>query len=586
MYNKNNTTKVIYNNNMVDCALVAYQYFGTKVSYDYNVPPPTATKKDHLLLLNFAYSTEDMMNLIDTAGSVLVIDHGDVTLDRLTTIPEANIYNGHVWNYFHPIEPLPLLLKHLRQDVILDAFHYGFRSYKLNELDGMDKIIKLEELLKDQDKVVKTCIEKGTPHVYDFRKTTKVIYHGPYCHDGVAAAFAAWLVLKDINNEVEYLPYGHGKFPPKVTKDDHVMILDFSFKGDITQKLIEDAGNVLVIDHHKTAVKEFADIPEVNKIFNMNESGASLAWKYFHPDKGMPLLFQYVKDRDIWTKKMPHIDEFTCGFGLQLDGLPDMSELEKFTLLEGMLDGGQEKVNEIIAEGKIILKYQKKVRNEIMKDSSCSLVKIHEKYHLIAYTPFTPILKSDLGNDLINHFEQVDFGVVSTYNIRGDYTHLSLRSCDSKADVSEVAAHYNGGGHRNASGMTLNGKHVCIGEPVKIRYEDILDILNSIQEVKIGYNDELDVLMLNSTSCKLELGRYLLQKYPKKHAIILTHYNYNKNFTEFGIVVNIECESTSGEDLTNQLMIKYEGKSITNKWGKPIKDYISVVKYGNVNKLE
>ena len=78
----------------------------------------------------------------------------------------------------------------------------------------------------------------------------------------------------------------------------------FVLKKRLFKKMIEDAESLLVIDHHKTAQKELCDIPKKYQIFNMNKSGAVLAWEYFFPDEEVPLLFLYIQDRDIWTKKL------------------------------------------------------------------------------------------------------------------------------------------------------------------------------------------------------------------------------------------------------------------------------------------
>jgi len=91
-----------------------------------------------------------------------------------------------------------------------------------------------------------------------------VIYHAN-CTDGFGAAFSAWKLL---GNRAEYYPCTHGDKPPNV-KGKNVVILDFSFDNKTTKKLIKDANNLLVIDHHKSAMVELHDIS--NTIFDMNK---------------------------------------------------------------------------------------------------------------------------------------------------------------------------------------------------------------------------------------------------------------------------------------------------------------------------
>ena len=91
-----------------------------------------------------------------------------------------------------------------------------------------------------------------------------VIYHAN-CTDGFGSAFSAWKLL---GNRAEYYACTHGTKPPNV-KGKNVVILDFSFDNKTTKRLIKDANNLLVIDHHKSAMVELHDIS--NRIFVMSK---------------------------------------------------------------------------------------------------------------------------------------------------------------------------------------------------------------------------------------------------------------------------------------------------------------------------
>ena len=82
-----------------------------------------------------------------------------------------------------------------------------------------------------------------------------VIYHAD-CTDGFGAAYSAW---KQLGNRAEYYACKHGTPPPNVV-GKNVVILDFSYGNQITKNMIEDANNLLVIDHHKSAMVELHDI--------------------------------------------------------------------------------------------------------------------------------------------------------------------------------------------------------------------------------------------------------------------------------------------------------------------------------------
>ena len=147
-----------------------------------------------------------------------------------------------------------------------------------------------------------------------------VLYHDN-CNDGFGAAYAAWKLL---GNRAEYIACSHGDPPPDV-KGKKVVILDFSYSNQVTKKLIADAEDLWVIDHHKSAMVELHDISSTH--FDMTKSGAMLAWDFFHPGKESPKFIQYIQDRDLWKWELPYSKEFSAAF----DMVPwEFHEYEKF----------------------------------------------------------------------------------------------------------------------------------------------------------------------------------------------------------------------------------------------------------------
>ena len=119
-----------------------------------------------------------------------------------------------------------------------------------------------------------------------------VVYHGD-CPDGFGAAFAAW---KRYGEGADYVPVSHGDPPPK-TKGRHVLMADFAYDRGTTERLAESSASLVVLDHHRSAASELADLPYC--VFDMNRSGAVMAWQYLH-ESPVPALLSYVQDRDLW----------------------------------------------------------------------------------------------------------------------------------------------------------------------------------------------------------------------------------------------------------------------------------------------
>lgn len=141
------------------------------------------------------------------------------------------------------------------------------------------------------------------------------IYHGK-CADGFTAAWAVWKTLGDC----DFVAGVYGVAPPDVTGRDVIMV-DFSYKRPALEQMAKAARSIIILDHHKTAAEDLAGlgyIPEqyndfvetddpaarIGVVFDMERSGAQIAWDFFH-DAARPLLVEYVGDRDLWQFKLP-----------------------------------------------------------------------------------------------------------------------------------------------------------------------------------------------------------------------------------------------------------------------------------------
>lgn len=268
-----------------------------------------------------------------------------------------------------------------------------------------------------------------------------VIYHAN-CTDGFGAAYAAWKLLGD---RAEYHAAKHGEPPPDVT-GKNVVVLDFSYDNATTKRLIKEAKSFLVIDHHKSAVVELHDVTCTR--FDMNHSGAMLAWKFFHPGKESPRLIKFIEDRDLWRWEIPYSKEFSAAF----DMVPfDFEEFDKY-LDDSAVDNAQER-------GAYILAYSKTVISKIAKQAVPR--KMDGKDVLVVNSSHW---MSEIGAALS---PKCDFAVIWFYDHDTRQVKVSLRAHHEDSDVSEIAKKYGGGGHRKAAGFNL---------PVGINIETIFDV--------------------------------------------------------------------------------------------------------------
>lgn len=369
-------------------------------------------------------------------------------------------------------------------------------------------------------------------------KVDFVIYHDP-CADGCGSAWVAWKYLTKYCPEKEVVYYGtnHGSSPPDV-EGRNVLIVDFSYKKEVLLEMTAKAENLLVIDHHISAKKELVAIPDRYKIFDMTHSGAIMTWNYFFPGLEPPMMLKYIEDRDIWKKEFPDVDAFAAWFYT----LP-----YEFEVYDQYSDD-----TSFLRNVKTIGRHYLSLNlYNIKQTSSYATIKftrIGNKYYFVAYVNST-ILKSDIGNHIFDLLPLIDFSAIYSIVDKYDSTIFSLRSTDKHADVSKIATSLGGGGHRNASGVSVSGVSNKL-PGVSYDHGEIYNQLGNVyfSGLKIDTKRSLNVIYMNSSMCQWELARYLLQtKYVngdgKNVQNAMSIYNYlenNDTFVPFEIAVVVE----------------------------------------------
>ncbi len=180
----------------------------------------------------------------------------------------------------------------------------------------------------------------------------------------------------------------------------------------------------------------------VAAIFDMNRSGAGIAWDYFFPEDDRPELLNFIEDRDLWRFKFD-ATRLACAavfsYNLTFDNWDSM-----FTgLVENLIDDGKA----------LERQHQKNVQAAI---PSAREMLIGGHAVLVANVP--PGMASDVGHALALGRP---FG--ATYIDKPTHREFSLRSTDEGIDCSEIAKMYGGGGHRNASGFRVGYHHRLAG---------------------------------------------------------------------------------------------------------------------------
>lgn len=275
------------------------------------------------------------------------------------------------------------------------------------------------------------------------------IYHN-FCADGFGAA---WVIRKAFDRAVDFFGASYGQEPPDVAGRDVIMV-DFSYKRPVLEGMGQQAKTLLILDHHKTAAEDLAglwtppgsgawrtliDAPErvpSAALFDMNRSGAGLAWDYFFPNEKRPDLINHIEDRDLWRFAINGTREIQAAvFSYPYD----------FAVWDDLLFGVD--AEGLRREGEAIERKHHKDVAELVGATQRRMV-IGGYDVPVANLPYT--LTSDAGHLMA---KGQPFAACYLDTLKGRT--FSLRSTDEGVDVSAIAKAYGGGGHRNAAGFIV-----------------------------------------------------------------------------------------------------------------------------------
>ena len=302
----------------------------------------------------------------------------------------------------------------------------------------------------------------------EIQRKTMCIYHGN-CADGFGAA---WVVRKALGSDVEFVAGIYGQEPPDVAGKD-VVIVDFSYKYDILAALARKANSVIVLDHHKSAAEDLARFesfhagveedtrrddgatllgwktahvmansqngPTIACCFDMNRSGAMLAWDHYFPNQEPPQLLRHIEDRDLWLFKLEGTREIQANLFSYPYDFEVWDQLMAADVLTLVTDGAaiERKHHKDVAELVGVTKRRLKIGGFDVPVASLPYTLTSDAGHLMAQ-----------GEPFAACYWDTPTGRV-----------FSLRSTDEGIDVSEIASQYGGGGHRNASGFRVPFGH-------------------------------------------------------------------------------------------------------------------------------
>lgn len=291
-------------------------------------------------------------------------------------------------------------------------------------------------------------------------KPNVVITHYP-CSDG---ATSEAVIRKFYNDDsIEYIKgdYGDAKRAGFIdelidkVRGKHVFMADFSYKANEIQGLITSAESIVILDHHITAQAElenfkleaFYTVNEIEELlkeqkcvalFDMEECGSSLTWKFFYNDIAIPPFVERIKDIDLGRHKMPRSTDFLWFTrAIPINGASYLPFLDVST---------EDELTKFLDKGVVIRQYVETTADRIIENA------IEGEYEGFTFKYVTTdyAFASEISSRFVR--EGYDLGITG-YFTKASFG-LSIRSREG-VDCSILAKAWGGGGHKQAAGVNI-----------------------------------------------------------------------------------------------------------------------------------
>lgn len=268
-------------------------------------------------------------------------------------------------------------------------------------------------------------------------KDIVVLYHA-YCTDGFCGA---WVAHKKFGESATYVPVKRGEIYPQGLAGKEVYVVDFSFSKEDIQLAESEAKKFVIIDHHHSSEEEVRSAKE--HVFDKEFSGGYLAYRYFFPEKEVPLFVQYISEGDTYLLRLEDYKKYMPIVYAREATFENFDELE-------MLFESEEGRKHLESLSKIVTEYKGKLLRPIV-----------DSIHFVSFEGvIMPAVNATLPIDERSEALHLIYDkyppVALMYRYDNGQWKCSLRS-NGTFDCTIIATKYGGGGHKGSAGFAIPG---------------------------------------------------------------------------------------------------------------------------------
>lgn len=361
------------------------------------------------------------------------------------------------------------------------------------------------------------------------QKKILIAYHAN-CADGIGAAHAVTSILANPSKgaidkpKLEYLAMRYSEenytlLLDTLASDEYteLYVVDFSLPVVVLHEVIAIQGikpplqSIYIMDHHATAYEMYSrEYPDTKPkweyyfhesiyndgatrleiILDINECGTTLVYKelggHAWTHSYTPLLYLYIKDRDLWQKRLQGTDEIHQVLKRWVLSIPSVHIKKQLAAMDKLMLAMEKALPEVIKEGKALLTAYQELVQKYVSSYGILASKVEAPNAMnIFYAQCPPEYASDVGNILAEKqgYYSVTYSPDPGLSTPDEFKYkLSLRSVSrpdgSYVDVSILAELFGGGGHAKAAGFYAS---------------NIYQVLSALQDIDVRCHMVLEV---------------------------------------------------------------------------------------------
>lgn len=265
-------------------------------------------------------------------------------------------------------------------------------------------------------------------------KNPLILYHFPCAaNDGFAGAYAGWCKF---GANAEYVPARPGTPPACDFEGRDVYLIDVSYATEHLDCIRAVASSLTILDHHKDAQAILKDYP--GAIFDLEKSGATIAWTHFHPGVPVPRLLSHIQDRDLYLFHLADTHDVLA----LVDTLP-----YDFAAWDEIAQSNDHAWAEHVQTGRAIRRG--KVHNAGLISKEAVEAIFLDTPARIVNAPYCMV------NEVADHLLAGYTGIAVLWCVEKSMLRISFRANKRTINVQVLAAQLGGGGHDSAAAVRI-----------------------------------------------------------------------------------------------------------------------------------